>query len=74
MHLEMENHATKQFEWTIQKIDNAVCPKEDYWVSEIKDDIGNPELSGGLMKRQSPQQTVTNYITVLLLLMNTLQR
>lgn len=19
------------FEWTIQKIDNAVCPKEDYW-------------------------------------------
>ena len=62
------------FEWTIQKIDNAECPKVDYWVFEIKDDIGNPELSGGLMKRQSPQQTVTNYITVLLLLMNTLQR
>ena len=62
------------FEWTIQKIDNAVCPKVDYWVLEIKDDIGNPELSGGLMKRQSPQQTVTNYITFLLPLMNSLQR
>jgi hypothetical protein len=55
-------------------MDNAIRPEEDYWVFKIKDDIGNPELSGGLMKCQSPQQTVTNYITVLLLLMNTLQR
>jgi predicted enzyme related to lactoylglutathione lyase len=46
------------FGWTIQKIDNAVRPEEDYWVFETKDDIGNSEFSGGLMKRQSPQQTV----------------
>ena len=51
-------------EWTMQKMDNAVHPKEDYWVFETKVDIGNQGLSGGLMKRQSPQQTVTNYITV----------
>ena len=48
----------------MQKMDNAVRPEEDYWVFETKDDIGNQGLSCGLMKRQSPQQTVTNYITV----------
>jgi hypothetical protein len=39
-------------------MDNALRPEEDYWVFETKDDIGNPEFSGGRMKRQSPQQTI----------------
>ena len=46
------------FGWTIQKMDNAVRPEEDYWVFETKDDIKNSEFSGGLTKSQSPQQTV----------------
>lgn len=31
---------------------------------ETTDENGNKGISGGLMKRQNPQQTVTNYITV----------
>jgi predicted enzyme related to lactoylglutathione lyase len=55
----------KVFGWTMQKMKNPVRPEEDYWTFETKDDEGNQGLSGGLMKRQSPQQAVTNYITVL---------
>jgi predicted enzyme related to lactoylglutathione lyase len=54
----------KVFGWTMQRMNNPVRPEEDYWTFETKDDEGKRGLSGGLMKRQSPQQTVTNYITV----------
>ena len=54
----------KVFGWTMQKMTNAVRPEEDYWIFETKDDDGNQGLSGGMMKRQSPRQTVTNYISV----------
>jgi len=54
----------KVFGWTMQRMSNPVRPEEDYWTFETRDDEGNQGLSGGLMKRQSPQQTVTNYITV----------
>ena len=53
------------FGWTMQRMNNPVRPEEDYWTFETKDNEGKRGLSGGLMKRQSPQQTVTNYITVL---------
>ena len=54
----------KVFGWTMQRMNNPVRPEEDYWTFETKDDEGKRGLSGGLMKRQSPQQTFTNYITV----------
>jgi uncharacterized protein len=54
----------KVFGWNMQKMSNPVRPEQDYWVFETKDDKGNQGLSGGMMKRQSPQHTVTNYITV----------
>ena len=31
---------------------------------ETSDESANKGIGGGLMKRQSPQQTVTNYVTV----------
>jgi len=31
---------------------------------QTKDEKGNPGSVGGLMKRQSPQHTVTNFITI----------
>jgi predicted enzyme related to lactoylglutathione lyase len=54
----------KVFGWTMQRMNNPVRAEEDYWTFETKGIEGKPGLSGGLMKRQSPQQTVTNYITV----------
>ncbi len=55
----------KVFGWTMQRMSNPVRPEEDYWTFETKDDDGNQGLSGGMMKRQSPQQTITNYVSVL---------
>ncbi len=52
------------FGWTMQKMNNPVRTDEDYWTFETKDDDGNNGLSGGMMKRQSSQHTVTNYITI----------
>lgn len=53
------------FGWNMQKMRNPVHPEQDYWVFDTKDDIGNQGLSGGMMKRQSPHHTVTNYISVI---------
>jgi uncharacterized protein len=44
---------------------NPVRPEQDYWVFDTKDDKGNQGLTGGMMKRQSPHHTVTNYISVI---------
>ena len=54
----------KVFGWTMQRMNNPVRPEDDYWTFKTKDIEGKQGLSGGLMKRQSSQQTVTNYITV----------
>jgi len=54
----------KVFGWAMQRTNNTDRPEEDYCTFETKDIEGKQGLSGGLMKRQSPQQTVTNYITV----------
>jgi uncharacterized protein len=51
----------KVFGWDMQKWSNS---EHDYWMFETKDDKGNSGLGGGMMKRQSLQHTVTNYITV----------
>ena len=55
---------TGVFEWTMQKFDNPEDPSKDYWFFDTKDENGNKGIGGGLMKRQAPEHTVTNYITV----------
>ena len=52
------------FGWEMQKWSNLENPEKDYWYFETKDDKGNTGIGGGMMKRQSPEHTVTNYITV----------
>ena len=52
------------FGWVMQKWNDPEKPEQDYWMFETKDDKGNPGLGGGMMKRQTPQHTVTNYITI----------
>ncbi len=54
----------KVFGWDMQKWSNPENSEHDYWMFETKDDEGNSGLGGGMMKRQSPQHTVTNYITI----------
>ena len=36
----------------------------EYWMVTTTDDKGNKALGGGIMKRQMPEQQVTNYINV----------
>jgi len=43
---------------------NSVLPELDYWVFETKGDKGNNGLTGGIMQRQSPQHSITNYISI----------
>jgi predicted enzyme related to lactoylglutathione lyase len=52
------------FGWEMHKWNNPENPEKDYWYFETKDDNGNTGIGGGMMKRQSPEHTVTNYITV----------
>jgi predicted enzyme related to lactoylglutathione lyase len=52
------------FGWEMHKWSNPENPEKDYWYFETKDDKGNIGIGGGMMKRQSPEHTVTNYITV----------
>jgi uncharacterized protein len=55
---------TVVFEWNIQKLANPEDPSKDYWFFDTKDENGNKGIGGGLMKRQAPEHSVTNYITV----------
>ncbi|WP_148685742.1 VOC family protein [Candidatus Nitrosocosmicus hydrocola] len=52
------------FSWSMQKWSNPTDPSQEYFMFETSDESGNKGIGGGLMKRQSPQQTVTNYVTV----------
>ena len=52
------------FDWTIQKLSNPEDSSKDYWFFDTKDQNGNKGIGGGLMKRQAPEHSVTNYITV----------
>ena len=55
---------TGVFEWTMQKFGNPEDHSKDYWFFDTKDEKGNKGIGGGLMKRQAPEHSVTNYITV----------
>lgn len=52
------------FGWGMQKWSNPENPVKDYWYFNTEDESGDKGLSGGMMKRQAPEHTVTNYITV----------
>jgi uncharacterized protein len=54
----------KGFGWDMQKWSNPENSENEYWTFETKDDEGNKGLNGGMMQRQTPQHTVTNYITI----------
>ena len=43
---------------------NSALSERDYWVFETKDDKGNNGLTGGIMQRQSPLHSITNYISI----------
>jgi predicted enzyme related to lactoylglutathione lyase len=48
----------------MQKLANPEDHSKDYWFFDTKDENGNKGIGGGLMKRQAPEHSVTNYITV----------
>ena len=54
------------FGWTIEKLPEESLPEGiEYFIISTVDDKGNKALSGGMMKRQNPQQQgITNYIDV----------
>ena len=54
------------FGWTIEKLPEQSLPEGmEYFIISTVDDKGNKALSGGMMKRQNPQQQgITNYIDV----------
>ena len=60
------------FGWKIEKVSAnatqltsaATGQPIDYWMVSTVDDTGNKALGGGLMKRQMPEQQITNYINV----------
>ncbi len=64
---------TDLFGWNIEKwpVTNdrrltsaATGQPMEYWMVTTTDDKGNKALGGGMMKRQMPEQQVTNYINV----------
>ena len=55
---------TELFGWKMEKMDDPSTGME-YWIINTTDDKDNKGVSGGMMKRQNPQQQgVTNYIDV----------
>ncbi|MGD9673315.1 MAG: VOC family protein [Candidatus Nitrosocosmicus sp.] len=52
------------FNWELEKWANPENPNMDYWFIKTKDEKGILGISGGMMKRQSSDHKVTNYITV----------
>jgi predicted enzyme related to lactoylglutathione lyase len=58
------------FGWTIDKMPESNTPNRmESWIVTtttitITDDKGNNALSGGMSKRQMPQQQITNFIDV----------
>ncbi|MGC1928269.1 MAG: VOC family protein [Candidatus Nitrosopolaris sp.] len=61
------------FGWKIEKLasaDNSQLTSVtdgqpmEYWMVTTTDDKGNKALGGGMMKRQMPEQQITNYINV----------
>jgi predicted enzyme related to lactoylglutathione lyase len=57
---------TDLFGWKIERWSQSGTGDSDieYWMITTTDDKGNKALGGGMMKRQSPNQPIINYIDV----------
>ncbi|HET7146935.1 MAG TPA: VOC family protein [Candidatus Nitrosopolaris sp.] len=64
---------TDLFGWEIEKWSGtddsqltsaATGQPMEYWMVATTDDNGNKAIGGGMMKRQMPEQRITNYIDV----------
>ena len=56
---------TDLFGWKIEKWPGTDSGDMEYWTVTTTDDKGNkPSVGGGMMKRQNPQQQITNFIDV----------
>jgi uncharacterized protein len=56
---------TDLFGWKIEKWPGADAGDIQYWTVTTTDDKGNnASVGGGMMKRQNPQQQITNFIDV----------
>ena len=51
---------TDLFGWKIEKHSGPM----EYWMITTTNEKGEKALEGGMMKRQNPQQAITNYIDV----------
>lgn len=52
------------FDWTMKKWSHPDNPDQDFWYFDTSNENGNKGIEGGLMKRQFPSHSVTNYVTV----------
>jgi uncharacterized protein len=56
---------TDLFGWKIEKWPGTDAEDTQYWTVTTTDDKGNKaSVGGGMMKRQNPQQQITNFIDV----------
>jgi len=56
---------TDLFGWKIEKWPGTDMADMEYWTVTTTDDKGDKaSLGGGIMKRQNPQQQITNFIDV----------
>jgi hypothetical protein len=51
---------TELFGWKIEKTEGPM----EYWLIATTDEKGEKGVGGGIMKKQHPQQAITNYIDV----------
>ena len=64
MTLKGQRNYSDLFGWKIEKWSGSADIGMEYWTITTTDDKGNKALGGGMMKRQGPQQPITNYIDV----------
>jgi uncharacterized protein len=56
---------TDLFGWKVEKWSGTDMADMEYWTVTTTDDKGDKaSLGGGMMKRQNPQQQITNFIDV----------
>ncbi len=52
------------FGWKIEKYTGPLSTSMEYWAISTTNEKGENAVPGGMMKRQHPQHTITNYIDV----------
>lgn len=52
------------FGWKIEKYAGSMTTPMEYWIITTTNEKGEKAIDGGIMRRQNPQQPITNYIDV----------